>query len=128
MHDVEDVESFVRAMIPKTRLKRLSFEDREELLAEGIAILCRMATKYKSRMDGYEQDGSFAGYCAKYLPHKMREAWYSWHPEHLLEWQEDGKRRHTHGESPASWDEKLERDNELDSNSLRFIGDFVRSR
>ncbi len=131
VHDIQDVEAFVRSIISSKVKLRLEGDERDELLAEGIAILLDLAAKYRPRMTGYDKDGSFAGYCAIYLPKKIFSAWHKWHPEHLLETQTDdeGKKtkRYRYGTAPASLNEHLERNPSLDSDRLRTPGDFIRS-
>ncbi|MCA1572673.1 MAG: hypothetical protein LC798_20735 [Chloroflexi bacterium] len=100
LHDIRDAEGFVAANIHKSRII-LSADEREDLLAEGLAILCDLARKYEPHRPGYAHAGSFAGYAAKYLPGRMRDAFYAMHPEHVAR-REDGRRIYEHGTRPMS--------------------------
>jgi len=126
--DVKEPEAFVRAMIVKTKLKIPDPYEREDVVAEGMAILVDLASKFKPHMAGYAKAGSFAGYCSQYLPRKIWAAWHNMHPEHLLCTQDDGKKRYIYGEAPASLDEKLEQGIDDGPASLRTVGDFVFAR
>lgn len=131
VHDIDDIEGFVKAIIVKTKLKIYDSHEREELVAEGMAILLHLASIFKPHMEGYENPGSFAGYCSRFLPKKITTAYFKMHPEHLLETTTDehGKqvKRYVFGDAPASWDEQVERDASVDCDSLRTPGNFVRS-
>lgn len=81
LHDVLDVEAFVRATIRKVNL-RMTTEEHDELVAEGVAIMVKLAQRYEPRRAGYDRDGTFAGYAAKYLPLRLSEAWHRMHPGH----------------------------------------------
>lgn len=130
VHDIHDIDAFVRVMIFKTKLKLTNVDEREDLISEGIAILLDLAKKYKPQMIGYDRPGSFAGYCSIYLPKKIATAWHRWHPEYILETRKlpDGRvvKRYVYGDTAASWDEQVERDGSVDSERLRSVGDFVR--
>ena len=43
LHDIRDVERFVRSCIPKANLKPKNAEEREEILADGILLLYQLA-------------------------------------------------------------------------------------
>lgn len=101
LHDVKDAEGFVQATINRARLV-LSPDEREELAAEGLAILCKLAGDWQPRREGYQQDGRFSGYAAMYLPRKLGDAWHRMHPEHLLRTQPDGGRRWQYGDRAVS--------------------------
>jgi hypothetical protein len=91
LHDVRDADAFVHATINdfcKPNGSRgaivLSVDEHDELAAEGLAIMCRLAADYCPRMEGYEQDGCFSGYAAWSLPKKLGDAWHRMHPNHQL--------------------------------------------
>jgi hypothetical protein len=64
---------------------RLTGDEHEELLAEGLLILCQMAEAYEPGFGGRDPAGSrFSGYAMKYLPGKLRDAWRRRHPEYCL--------------------------------------------
>lgn len=99
--DVLNPIAFVHATITRSR-RLLGPEEREELAAEGMAILCKLARDFEPQIDGYECAGRFSGFAAKYLPLKLEDAYHRLHPEHLLQTQEDGSRRYHYGERPVS--------------------------
>lgn len=76
LHDVKDIEGFVRATITKGRL-RLTPEERDELTGEGLRIMCKLAQDYEPGRNGLDAASSkFSGYAAKYLPGKLSDAWH----------------------------------------------------
>ena len=126
--DVKEPEAFVRATIVKSKLKITDHHEREDVVAEGMAILIDLAGKFRPWIPGYAKEGSFAGYCSQYLPRKIWAAWHNMHPEHLLCMQEDGKKRYIYGEAPASLDEKIDQGLDDGPASIRVVGDFVFER
>jgi hypothetical protein len=102
LHDIKDVESFVAANIHRSKVIFHDRGEREQFLADGVAILFELADKYRSRLDGYAQDGSFAGYAARFLPGRMRDAFHALHPEHIARRDADGRRVYEYGERPMS--------------------------
>ena len=109
MLDVNDAEAFVQATInrwqaPTRDRGRIELSDweREELAAEGMAILCKLRDQFKPRMAGYDQDGRFSGYAAQFLPRKLGDAWHRMHDEHQLRTQPDGGRRWHYGDKAVS--------------------------
>lgn len=102
LYDVKCAESFVAANIHKSGVIVRDPHEREDLLAEGITILLELASKYEPHREGYAKAGSFAGYAAKYLPGRMRDAYYSLHPEHIARRDQDGRRVYEFGEKPMS--------------------------
>jgi hypothetical protein len=102
LHDIKDAESFVAANIARSKVILRDRHEREELLAEGLAILWGLAERYKPHMAGYAKGGSFAGYAAAYLPGRMRDAYHALHPEHVACRDADGKRTYAYGERPMS--------------------------
>lgn len=108
LHDVLDAEAFVRATIKRGRM-RLSSEQVEELVAEGIAILCDLSGRYEPRRAGYDQDGTFAGYAAKYLPLRLDDAWHRMNPSHRFVTDPESKiRRWVYDDAPVSLDQVTE--------------------
>lgn len=105
LHDVLDTEAFVRATIAKGHL-RLSIEDREELVCEGIAIMARLAKIYEPGRNGLNpSESKFSGFAAKYLPGKMSDANHRLQESHRLTTNpETGKRSWTYGQPAASLD------------------------
>ncbi len=101
LHDVNDAQAFVAANIHKSGVI-ISTSEREDLLAEGLTILFELASRYEPHRPGYEKAGSFAGYAAKYLPGRMRDAYHALHPEHIARRDPDGRRVYDYGERPMS--------------------------
>jgi hypothetical protein len=110
--DIEDPSAFVHGTINKwcrPTSERgpiiLSLDEREELHAEGMAILCKLARDFRPHMDGYDQEGWFSGYAAMFLPRKLGDAWHRMHADHLLVTDpETGKRRWRYLEKAVSLD------------------------
>lgn len=102
LYDVKCAESFVAANIHKSGVIVRDPHEREDLLAEGLTILLELASKYEPHRPGYEKAGSFAGYAAKFLPGRMRDAYYALHPEHIARRDADGRRFYEWGDKPMS--------------------------
>jgi hypothetical protein len=107
--DVRDPSAFVHATIIRWQRPTstrgaivLSDDEYEELHAEGMAIMCRLARDYKPHMAGYEHAGRFSGYAAMYLPRKLGDAWHRMHEEHQLVTQPDGSRAWDYRDKPVS--------------------------
>lgn len=101
LHDIRDPHGFVHATIRRARLV-LTREENDELHAEGMAILCRLAEDYRPHIDGHDREGRFSGYAAMFLPRKLGDAWHRMHPEHQHVSQADGSRRWVYGERAVS--------------------------
>lgn len=93
LHDIDDAEAFVRTHINKAGGLVLTRDEREELIAEGLVILCDLARRYKPRLDGYKRDGSFAGYATNLLGRKLSDAYHRQRENHLCRTQPDGTRK-----------------------------------
>lgn len=73
MHDVEDAKAFVCAMIDRRLVLRE--DQREDLVAEGLAIMVRLAADYQPGRNGLDPGrSSFAGYASVYLRKQLGEA------------------------------------------------------
>lgn len=102
--DVDDIEKFVQATINRSR-RIYPPDERDELFCEGLRISYDMWAKFDPRRDGYEQDGRFSGFLAKFLPLKLEDAYHRLHPEHTLRADpETGRRTYVYGERAASLD------------------------
>lgn len=100
-HDVEDVEGFVQSTINKGRL-RLTPEQRDELAAEGLRIMCKLANDYEPGKNGLDAAASkFSGYAAKFLPGKLSDAWHRLQG-HRLASGPDGVRSWQYDDAPTS--------------------------
>jgi hypothetical protein len=102
LHDILDCESFVAANIQRSGVILRDRHEREDLLAEGLVILLELASRYEPHRAGYAKAGSFAGYAAKFLPGRMRDAYHALHPEHVARRDADGRRVYSYGERPMS--------------------------
>ena len=108
-YDVRDPSAFVHANINKwTRPTAtrgpivISTEEHEELHAEGMAIMCKLARDFRPHIDGYEHEGRFSGYAAMFLARKLGDAWHRMHSEHLLISENGGPRRWDYRERAVS--------------------------
>lgn len=108
LHDVLDVEAFVRSTIAKGRL-RLTVDEREELVGEGMLIMVRLAKAYEPGRNGLDPAQSkFSGYAAKFLPGKLSDANHRLQESHRLVTLETGERRWQYDTPPASLDAVVE--------------------
>jgi len=103
LHDVKDASAFVHATINRSRIV-LTLAEREDLHAEGMAIMVKLARDYQPHIAGHDHEGRFSGYAAMYLPRKLGDVWHRNHPEHQLRTQDDGKRRWEYSERAVSLD------------------------
>ncbi len=103
--DIRDPRGFVADRIKQSGVI-LSREQREDLIAEGLMILCELARKYEPRRPGYDQDGKFSGYAAKYLTLRLQDAWKAMNPTRTVR-DEDGKRRTEYLSHSALHDDSL---------------------
>lgn len=101
LYNVRDTRAFVADKLHKSRL-RLSRDEREELICEGVAIMCELANRYEPHRDGYEQAGTFSGFAGYFLPRKLQDAYYRMHPEHRTVRDEDGTKRREFGHAALS--------------------------
>jgi hypothetical protein len=132
LHDIDDAEGFVRANIARSKLV-LTRQEREELVAEGMVIICELAMKFQPRLDGYDRDGSFAGYASSLLGRKLSDAWHRMNPSHVLRTQPDGTRKWEYLQEHSSLDKLLDNadsDSYLEGHndplaSARTLGDFI---
>jgi hypothetical protein len=88
LYDVEDVEGFVNATLNRfeegdlPEWAKLSTDERQELVLEGITIMFELAERFEPHREGYAQAGRFSGYAAAFLPKRLGDAWHRLHPEH----------------------------------------------
>lgn len=121
LHDVCDVEGFVRATIRRSGIQ-LSFDEREELIVEGICIMCELGARYRPK----PPNGRFSGFAAQFLPRRLGDAWHSSHPEHRYITTPEGKRAWRYEPPPISFDGLEGGDLERAETRARLIADFVR--
>lgn len=103
LHDIANVEAFVRSRLDASRVRFVE-EEREELVLEGLAILYDLAESYQHHLPGYAKPGRFSGYAARYLSRRLGEAWHRLHPEHVYTTNEDGSREYTYLQPAVSLD------------------------
>lgn len=140
--DIADIEGFVRSVVQR-RLNKVHHSEYEELVAEGLVVLCHLWRVYDpskdmpSTKEGHQCKTarccvpSFAGYASHLLPPKMLDAWHALHPEHLFLTQEDGKRRYVYLSPAVSLDEAPagimydEYNHTIDMPGTRLVGEFM---
>ena len=102
LFDVRDVESFVQATINASG-RTYTQDMRDELCAEGFRIMLDLAAKFEPHRAGYEHEGRFSGFAAKYLRLKLEDAYHRLCPEHTLRADpETGRRVWHYGERAVS--------------------------
>lgn len=128
LFDVGNCEGVMQRAIDKSTI-RYDAGEREELLAEGWALLFELAERYKPLPEppcgyaawfamtlGDRQDyehrlraetktkrGCFSGHAAMFLPRRLGDAWHKSHPEHLYITDPDsGKRGWFYGQAMVS--------------------------
>ena len=112
LFDVRDIEAFVQATINRSR-RRYEPDEREELVAEGLRIAYDLASRFDPHRDGYEQEGRFSGFLAKFLPLKLEDAYHRLHPEHVLRTDpESGRRSYVYGSKAVSLEAVVGEDEE----------------
>lgn len=112
LRDITDPEAFVRFQLRRLTL-HLSDDEKEELVAEGLLILCELSNKYDATLPKDKEAGSFAGYANYLLPRRLLDAWHKHHPEHRYTTDpETGKRKWVYGKPPMSLDALLDNDGE----------------
>jgi hypothetical protein len=103
MHDIRDPGAYVHATIKRSG-RFHSPDELEELHQIGMEELCKLAARFEPRRAGYEVDGRFSGFAAKFLPLKMEDRYHGLHPEHQHVAGDDGKRRWRIGDRAISLD------------------------
>ena len=101
LHDIENCEAFVRDTLRRSTLP-FGDDEYEEMVAEGLLILCELSKRYRPRLDGYDTDGCFSGYAARYLPRRLGDAWHRRHPEHRRVTDPTTGRRRWHYDRPPT--------------------------
>lgn len=99
LHDIDCVESFVASCLNRSGI-RFRPDEREDLVAEGIAILYELA-------DRYDGTGRFSGYAATFLPRRLGDAWHARNGHRRVR-TKDGKRVWVYTPPPVSYDEITE--------------------
>ena len=115
LHNIKDAAAFTVEALERSGITYDEHE-REDLISEGMAILCTMAAKWAPEQHG-DGTGSFLGYAHTYLPRRLLDAWHKSHPEHSYRTQPDGRRRWEYGKRADSLDDRFGRASE-DSGSI----------
>lgn len=102
LRDIADAEGFVAATIHRSGVILRDSQEREDLMAEGLAILCELAQRYEPHRAGYTNDGSFAGYASMFLPKRMQDAYRAGRPHTTRVDIDTGQRRTEYLGSPMS--------------------------
>lgn len=110
---VLDVEGFVHATLNASELEFDSSE-REDLVAEGIALAHELAARFTPQRDGYAQPGRLSGYLAAFLPKRLGDAWHRLHGEHRYVTGDDGRRRWHYDQAPVSFEALAEHNDSVD--------------
>lgn len=100
--DIKEAYGFVAKCIAKSGIK-VQGEEYDEMMCEGIVILCALHDRYDASKDTGPK-ASFAGYAWYLLPRKLKDAWHKLHPEHVMRTQPDGKRKYEYHQAPVSID------------------------
>jgi hypothetical protein len=127
---IANCEAFVQRTIDRSTI-RFAPAEREELLAEGLAILYELADSYAPGLGGREASTStFDGYAAMFLPRRLGDAWHKSHPEHRYVTDPDtGRRGWVYGAPMVSLN-GLTDSPEGGDHHLRFahrVGDFIQA-
>lgn len=123
LRDVADVDRFVCAAIAKhPRLRQLRGDERDELEAEGLLLMCELERRY-TRARGWP---SFSSYAGERLPGRLIDAWHRLHRgEHIRRPNRDGHRVWDH-QAISSWEAESERP-AFSEVGLRQLGQFARA-
>jgi hypothetical protein len=105
LHNINDAAAFTVEALERSGITYDEHE-REDLISEGIAILCTMASKWAPEEHG-DGTGSFLGYAHTYLPRRLLDAWHKSHPEHSYRTQPDGRRRWEYGREAHSLEHRF---------------------
>lgn len=92
VHDVNDAEAFVIHAMQTSGINPAR-DETEDVIAAGLLVLVEMGQRYKPRMPGYTADGRFSGYAARWLPGRIRDAYYQMHENIIVRVDADGHKR-----------------------------------
>jgi hypothetical protein len=102
--DIEDVEAFVNGTLNASGIEFQAWE-REDLVAEGLAILYSLFDRFEPHRPGYARPGKFSGFAAMFLPRKLGDSWHRNRPEHRYVTGPDGHREWRFFRAHTSLDE-----------------------
>lgn len=115
--------AFVQDAIGRTRLRIIDPHEREELVAEGLLILCELAAAYDPARDRNPDPatGGMVGYAHYLLPRRLIAAWHRLHPEHRYGTDPaSGRRTWITDPAPVSLDRVLAGDDGQHRDDRRF--------
>lgn len=107
---IDNPAAFVQDALRRSRINVPDAESRDELVAEGLLLLCELRRSYDPArdQDPDPRTGGFVGYAHYLLPRKLIAAWHRSRPEHRYATDPDtGKRRWVIGPRPVSLDHHL---------------------
>lgn len=105
LYDVDDVPAFIVATIRRAGIHPAADDEIDELMLEGLAIMCELADRFEPHRPGYAKPGRFSGYAAQMLPRRLGDAWHRAHPEHrYVTDATTGRRRWVYDQAPTSLD------------------------
>lgn len=102
--NVENAEAFVRHCLNKGSSIRMTDDQRDELIAEGLLLLCELWNRYDPHRDkspGGTTTG-FYGYALYLLPRKLADVWHRSQPHHVVRTMPDGSRIYEYLKEPKS--------------------------
>lgn len=102
IHDIRDAEGFAISCIIRAGLEPAVLRARgdfDDVLSMALVALWDLNRCYRDRLPGYEHDGCFSGYAARYLPARVRTAYLN-SQANVSMISVDGKKRRVH--FPAS--------------------------
>jgi len=112
VRNIANAESFVQAALNRAWVIRpASQEERDDILAEGLALLLELSQGFEEHRPGYDKPGSFSLYASKYLPLRLADAWGKMRREHRYAKDADGRRIVEFGEAPLSINMEFEYEN-----------------
>ena len=135
--NIENAEAFVRHCLRKGSAIRMTEDQREELIAEGLLLLCELWQRYEPERDKSPSGTThgFYGYALYLLPRKLADVWHRSQPHHVVRTQADGSRIYEYLKEPKSLSEHLDQQRtteaydisyfNVDDSAWRWPGDFV---
>ena len=92
IHDVLDAEAFVIAAMRTSGITP-GRDETEDVICAGMLVLCEMGARYQPRLAGYATNGRFSGYASKYLPGRIRDAYFQMHENIVVRVDATGHKR-----------------------------------
>lgn len=92
IHDVKDAEAFVIAAMRTSGITP-GRDETEDVIGAGLLVLLEMGARFQPRLAGYERNGRFSGYASKYLPGRIRDAYFQMHENIVVRVDATGHKR-----------------------------------